>query len=272
MGQEPPRGNHSLSLAVRTFAARGASLVLAAALAACADFGGPIGAGAGTASPEELRFQELDTRLAELTRKVDNMKSASPAQAITRLESEVRDLRGEVETLRFNLETREKRSRDLYQDLDRRMQRLENESRPARLALEPKIANAPPVPDSQEEEAAYVQAFDRLKGGHYDEAIAGFKAQIEQWPAGRFAVNAWYWTGEAQAAKRDFTGARASFQGLLERFPTADKAPDALFKLGVAEWELKHPDAAKAAWQKVVSDHPQSNAAGLARQRLESAK
>lgn len=203
---------------------------------------------------------------------MDNLQSASPAQLLTRLEAEVRDLRGEVETLRFNLETRDKRSRDLYQDVDRRLQKLENESRPARLAMEPRMANAPPVPDSQEEEAAYVQSFDRLKNGSYDEAIAGFSAQVQQWPEGRFAVNALYWTGEAHAAKRDFEGARAAFQSLLERFPASDKTPDALFKLGVAEWELKNRDGARAAWEKVVANHPQSNAAGLARQRLENSK
>ena len=81
-----------------------------------------------------------------------------------------------------------------------------------------------------------------------------------------------YWSGEAYAAKRDFENARDSFLKLLERFPAADKAPDAQFKLGVAEWELKRADPAKAAWQKVITDFPQSNAAGLARQRLDSAK
>lgn len=252
---------------------RGTSILLVAALVGCADFGGPIGAGAGAApSQEELRFQELDTRLAELTRKVDNLKSASPAQALTRLEGEVRDMRGEVETLRYNIDVREKRTRDLYQDLDRRLQKVENENRPARLSLESRLTHAPPVPDSQEEEAAYVQAFERLKNGKYDEALSGFGEQLKLWPDGRFAVNALYWSGEAQAAKHEFENARASFLTLLERFPAADKAPDAHFKLGVAEWELKRPDAAKAAWQKVIADFPQSNAAGLARQRLDSAK
>lgn len=247
-------------------------MALASLLAGCADFGAPIGGPGAALPPAEQRFQELDARLADLARKVDNMRSATPTQAINRLEAEVRDLRGEVETLRFNLETREKRARDLYQDLDRRMQKLENEARPARLALEPRIANAPPVPVTQEEEAAYVQAFDRLKAGAFDEAIAGFQSQLAQWPDGRFAVNAWYWTGEAHAAKRDFDSARLAFQNLLNNFPGGDKVPDALFKLGVAEWELKRPDAAKAAWQRVLAEHPQSNAATLARQRLDSAK
>lgn len=258
---------------LRFTAGPGVCGLLALALCGCADFGGPIGGSGGAPrSTEQSRYQELDTRLAELTRKVDNLKSASPAQTITRLESELRELRGEVETLRHNQESREKRARDLYQDLDRRLSKVENESRPAKLSLEPKISDVPPVPASQEEEAAYVRSFDLLKNGSFDEAIAGFQAQLAQWPQGRFAVNALYWTGEAQAAKRDFEGARGTFQALLERFPAADKAPDARFKLGVAEWELKHADAAKAAWQKVIADHPQSNAAGLARQRLDSAK
>ena len=243
----------------------------AALLCGCADFGAPIGGG-GSPSVQDQRFVELDTRLSDVTRKVDNLKLATQTQELSRLEAEVRGLRGEMETLRYDLDIREKRARDLYQDIDRRLQKIENESRPAKLALEPRIANAPPVPASQEEEAAYVQSFDQLKAGRYDEAIIGFNALLERWPQGRYAVNALYWTGEAYAAKREFEPALQTFRSLLERFPASDKAPDALFKVGQAQIELKQKDEARATLQKVIADYPNSNAATLARQRLEQLK
>ena len=242
----------------------------AALLCGCADFGAPIGG--GSPSVQDQRFVELDTRLSDVTRKVDNLKLATQTQELSRLEAEVRGLRGEMETLRYDLDMREKRARDLYQDTDRRLQKIENESRPAKLALEPRMANAPPVPASQEEEAAYVQSFDQLKAGRYDEAITGFNALLERWPQGRYAVNALYWTGEAYAAKREFEPALQTFRSLLERFPASDKAPDALFKVGQAQIELKQKDEARATLQKVIADYPNSNAATLSRQRLESLK
>ena len=247
----------------------------AALLCGCTDFGGPIGGSGGGNSPlpaQETRYQALEQRVADVTRKVENLNLAAQNQDLTRLESEVRSLRGDMEKLRYDLDTSEKRSRQLYQDIDHRIQKLENESRPARLSMEPKIANAPPVPASQEEESAYLQAFDQLKAGRYDDALGGFKGILEQWPQGRYAVNALYWSGEAYSAKHEYDSALQSFRSLLERFPASDKAPDALFKIGVAQIELKQMDQARASLQKVITDFPSSNAANLARTRLEQLK
>jgi tol-pal system protein YbgF len=239
----------------------------ALSLAGCADFGGPIDNGKPL-TPQESRYQALEARVGELARKVDNLNLAAQSQSLTRLEGEIRELRGEVEKMRYELETAERRSRELYQDLDRRIQKLENESRPARLAIEPKIANAPPVPANQEEEAAYLRVFDQLKAGRYDEAIAGFREQLDRWPQGRYAHNAWYWMGESHYIKRDYDAALQSFRSLMERFPASPKVPDALLKIGQAQLEKKQRAEAQATWQKLVNDYPDSNAANLARQRL----
>ena len=244
------------------------TLSVAVLLSGCADFGAPIG-GNAPLSPQEQRLQAIETRLAEVTRKVENLNFAAQSQGIGKLESEVRGLRGEVERMRHDLETNEKRSRDLYQDLDRRLTKVENEGRAARLSMEPRIAQPPPVPASQEEEATYLAVFDKLRGGRYDESITGFRDLLQRWPDGRYAANAWYWMGESYYAKRDYDAALESFRSLLEKFPTSAKAPDALLKTGMALLEKKQKAEAKAALQKVVADYPDSNAANVARQRLE---
>ena len=240
----------------------------AALLCGCADFGAPIG-GNAPLTAEESRFQAMETRLADLTRKLDNLNSASQSRDLTRLESEMRGLRGEMERLRYDLDSNEKRARTLYQDLDRRIQKLESESRPARLTLEPKISNAPPPPASQDEEAAYLRTFELLKNARYDEAIAGFREMQVRWPQGRYADNALYWLGESHYVKREYDQALESFRSLLERFPASPKVPDALLKVGLAQYELKQNEDAKGTLQKLVADYPTTNAAKLARQRLE---
>lgn len=252
---------------------RWTSVLAAALLCGCADFGGPIGGGESRPlSPQEQRLQAIEGKLAELARKVDNLNLAAQNQGLSRLEAEMRGLRGEVERARYDLDTSEKRSRELYQDLDRRLAKLENESRSPKLAMEPKISQPPPVPESQEEETLYLATFDQLKAGRYDDAIAGFQQQLQRWPQGRYAANAWYWMGEAHYVKRDYGAALESFRALLQAFPESAKAPDALLKVGMAQIEQKQRNEARATLQKVVDQYPNSNAANLARQRLEQLK
>ena len=250
---------------------RVATALCALLLAGCADFGGPIGGGSAPPSPQEQRLQGIEARLAETTRRLENLNLAAQNQGVSKLEAEVRGLRGEVERMRHDLETGEKRSRELYADLDRRLTKLENEGR-ARLSMESRIATPPPVPPSQEEEAVYEAVFDKLRGGKYDEAITGFRDLLQRWPDGRNAPNAWYWMGESYYAKRDYDAALESFRGLLLKFPQSGKAPDALLKTGMAHLEKKQKAEAKAAFQKVVADYPDSNAAATAKQRLEQLK
>ena len=242
-----------------------------ALLAGCADFGAPIG-GNAPLTPQEQRLQAIETRLAELTRKLENLNFAAQSQNITKLESEVRGLRGEVERMRFELESNEKRARDLYQDLDRRISKVENEGRAARLSMEPRIAQPPPTPPTQEEEAAYLAVFEKLRAARYDESIAGFRDLLQRWPDGRYADNAWYWLGESHYAKRDYDAALESFRSLQEKFPSSAKVPDAMLKSAMAQLEKKQKAEAKATLQQLVAAHPDSSAANVARQRLEQLK
>lgn len=257
----------AMGLRARPAWALGATLLLAG----CADFGGPIGGGTAPLNPQEARLQALETKLGEVTRKLDNLSFAAQNQSISKLEGEVRGLRGEVERLRYDFETGEKRSRELYQDLDKRLTRLENEGR-ARLSMEPRIAQPPPVPSSQEEEATYTAVFEQLRAKKYDESIAGFRDLLSRWPQGRYADNAWYWMGEAHYVKKNYDAALESFRSLLTQFPDSAKAPDALFKIGLCQADTKQKSEARASWQKVVADYPNSSAAGFARQRLDQLK
>lgn len=263
-------------------------LAAALMLGGCAsDFGGPINSSSGAVlSPEERRLQDVETKTAQLIRRLDSVNQAQTGQDLERLREDLRVIRGDIEKLRFDIEGRERSSKDLYLDLDRRLQRLEQGGIQAPATAAPGIGvGAPTVTTTTpgtlapastpkatvatpEEERAYLGTFDLLKNGKYDESISGFRAMLDQWPQGRYADNGWYWMGEAQLVKRDYAGAAASFQSLAEKFPTSPKMADGLYKLGLCQVELKKPGEARASLQRVLREHPTTNAANLAKQKL----
>jgi len=246
-------------------------------------------------SPEEIRLRGIEGKLTDINKRVLGVENKDD----TRLQDDMRSLRGDIERLRFDLDGQDRR----VKELDRRVQRLEAipaATVPPYAPVAPSFDNgvvqpplsmlpsgapvsAPPLsvdPRSSggspggaaEEETAYLKAFDSLKAGKYDTAIAGFRGMLEKWPQGNFSDNAWYWMGESYYVKQQYKAALDSFTALVERFPASPKVPDALFKAGLSEWSLKETTAAKASWQRVVKDYSSSNAAGLARQRLEQAR
>ncbi len=276
-------------------------------LSACASggYGGPISGGGDNLSPAERRLQAVESRTAELSRRLDAVNLTSMDQENLRLRDDLRALRGEVERLRYDVDQMQKRAREQYIDLDRRLQRFEGTApattggfgQPAaptaRVEASGTVTTAPSAATgtplvrpgveggiaapvnissgsgaSPEEEGAYLTAFDALKNGKYDDAIRGFRGLLEKWPQGRFADNALYWSGEAYYVKRDYRAAQGAFQAVLERFPNSPKGPDAMLKLGLSQIELKQESAGKATLQRLVDTFPQSNAARLAQQRL----
>lgn len=250
--------------------ARSAPLALILMLTACTDFGGPIRD--GEISPEEQRLRSIESKLGDVDRRLEAIAALDVAQSSVRLAEEVRSLRGDVEKLRFDLDNNERRARELYLDLDRRLQRLEGGGSSA--SGDPAAGGAGTsaggaVTADPAEEQAYLAAFELLKAGKFDQSISGFKAMQEQWPRGRYADNAMYWVGEAQYVKREYAVALDSFNGLLQKFPSSAKAADALLKIGYCHAELKQLDKAKSSLQQVVEQYPNSSAAGLARARLD---
>jgi tol-pal system protein YbgF len=249
------------------------------------DFGGPISSSNSTAlSPAERRLQDVETKTAQLVRRMDSMNQSQTDQDLTRIRDEVRFLRGDIEKIRFDLDNRDRSTKELFANLDRRLGQIEaggaaaaaaapvgasgtmatNSPGTLAPAATPKAAVATP-----EEERAYLGTFDQLKNGKYDEAIRGFRGMLDQWPQGRYADNGWYWMGEAQMVKKDFAGAANSFQSLVSGFPSSPKVADGLYKLGLAQVELKRPVEAKAALQRVIREYPSANAANLAKQKLD---
>jgi tol-pal system protein YbgF len=232
--------------------------------------------GCATTPPEEdpvqIRLADIDGRLGRVERVVNNQSLMELVRRLDALEAEVRSLRGASEELQNSSEGVRKQQRDLYADLDRRLSQLEQSLRGAPGAAAAGAAAgssaAGGATAGTPEQAAYTRAFETLKGGDYNGAIAQFRAFMQAYPQSGLLDNAQYWLGEAYYVTRDYEHAAAAFRAVGERWPDSRKAPDALLKLGYTLQEQKRLPEARTTLRLVVQRFPGSDAAKLAADRL----
>jgi tol-pal system protein YbgF len=232
-------------------------------------------AGCASTPPEEdpvhIKLNDLDTRLARIERVMSNQSLLDIANQLESVRSDVRAMHNDVDVLSHSLESARRQQKDLYADLDARLKTLEARGG-AGAAGAGGGAPAGAGGDSQSadvDKGAYQAAFDLLKAGQYDRAIAGFQAFLSTYPASALADNAQYWLGEAYYVNKQFQESLAAFQRVVEKFPGSRKLPDALLKIGYCDYELKEYSAARGALEQVAAKFPDSPSARLAQQRLE---
>jgi tol-pal system protein YbgF len=250
-----------------------------------------------TEDPVYLRMTDLEARVVRIERVIENQSLVQLASEIDRLRTETSALRGELETLRYETENNATRQRDLYVDVDRRLQSLEQSQRgaavappppqqpggfaPAAPSSPPAVAAAPePAPAVEPEPAApprpvgsdqqnYQAAFDLIQARRYAEAGQAFTDFLAGFPDSPLADNAQYWLAETYYVQRQFDAALPQFQKVVDDYPQSAKMPDALLKIGYCQAELGNQDAARSTLQQVMRQFPQATAARLASQRLE---
>lgn len=214
----------------------------------------------------------------------------------TAMQEELRDLRGKNEVLQHELKELKARQRELYLDMDRRLQEIEasGTARTGGATVAPAAAGVttvtvvsgdgktrtepagpPPVKSNEPtaaERDAYKQAFELLKQGRYDRSITAFQAFLKQYPGSGYAANAQYWLGEANYVQRQFKDALMEFEKVVNNFPNSPKRADAMLKMGYTYQELGEAEKARQTLSNVLIAYPDSTAARLASKRLQSLK
>lgn len=220
------------------------------------------------ADPAQMRVLEL--RIERLERLLDGQTLTVLAQTVGELQVEVRQLRGQVERLEYDLEQLRTRQRDQFRDLDERFGQNERATDPRQSSALGDTTATLPVEErlGQDEQSAYEIAFDRLMAGEYPAAIREFERFVERFPASPFQPNALYWLAEAKYAQQEYDAALQIFTVVRERFPETDKAADALLKIGFAQFELGRRAEARATLETVLREYPGTTLARLAQDRL----
>lgn len=221
--------------------------------------------------PLEIRIEELESRLAALERVLASGSLIDLTVQLDELQRQTAELRGRTETLEHNTGSTLDRQRDLYVDLDDRIQYLErNVQQPTQQPVSSggPPAGALPVPGGSDR-ANYEAAFELLKEQRYPEAGSAFQQFLAAFPNSQLADNAQYWLAESYYVTDQFDVALSEFLLVVNQYPRSRKIPDALLKIGYSNYELERWPDARSALQMVRDDHGESTAARLAVQRLQ---
>ena len=221
--------------------------------------------------PVLIKLTELERRLATMERIVDNQSLAQMTQQLDTLERRVDQMQGVAENLEHEAGSTADRQRQLYADLDSRIQELESalNARGAENVLDGGTLSPGqlPIPGGSDRDN-YQVAFELLKEERYEMAATAFKQFLVAFPDSELADNAQYWLAESYYASDKFEQALADFVVVINNYPRSRKVPDALLKMGYCNYSLRRWDAARVTLSRVQADYPETTAARLAGQYL----
>jgi tol-pal system protein YbgF len=231
---------------------------------------GATSAQAGMFDDEEARRQVKDLAIKSEARFDQQGKTQLDlTNQLQRQSEEIARLRGQVETLTYELETAKKRQQDFYLDLDTRLRKFEPQGAGASAAVDPPSgANSPAAADPARENKEYEAALNQFKAAKYKEAAWAFSAFVQKHPDSSLAPNAQFWLGNAWIAQRNCAKAIEAHSVVTTKYAESPKAPDAWLAMANCQQEMGNPAAAKRSLETAITKYPNSPAADTARERL----
>ena len=238
---------------------------------------------AGLFSDEEAhqKIAALQQKIQGMEERVVQMENTARSQGVGLLsqmdafKSELAALRGQIEVHAHDIETTQKRQRDLYVDLDSRLRNLERATAPVAAETPAETAKSASADQGQaagasvgDEAKAYDAALNLFKSGNYQGAAASFQSFVSAYPSSQLAPGAQYWIGNSYFNLRDYKNAIASQQKLVSQYPGSSKVPDALLNIASCQQGMGEAAAAKKTLESIVAKYPLSNAGELAKKRL----
>ncbi|KKN46215.1 hypothetical protein LCGC14_0675320 [marine sediment metagenome] len=228
--------------------------------------------------------EPLQQRVERLERIIQGQGLMNLISRVDQLQNEVKRLNGENESLRHELEQSQKRQREMYIDLDERLQQVTSNSVQPNSTAGNDASN--PVDESASDsaklstapvavengEAAYQAALQTLRSGQYQQAIDALAVFPDTYPGSVYLPNAYYWQGEANYVLRHFEAAITAFQTVIDTYPASTKVADSMLKLGFSQYELGNVDAAKLTLNNVMQQYSNTSAAKLSKVRLDRIK
>lgn len=191
------------------------------------------------AEDEDARRAILELR-SQL--KQSDMLRNNLASQVQQLQNELRQIRGQLETLGNNTQQLDARAND---------------------DIGPSAQVGDPV-----EQRAYDSALDLFRAGNYTAAAKALANFSSAYPNSVLAPSALFYEGSSRYASRDFKGAIQTLDKMIRAYSKDEKAGDALLVIAGSQLELNNIKASKATLQRTIKDYPGTPAADTAKERL----
>ena len=218
----------------------------------------------------QLKETELETRIVNLEAVIKSGSLNDMLNQIELLKQDVSKLRGDMETLRHLNATVEQRQKDLYQDLDGRLRRIEEKSVGSNAPTPNKVAEIPTTPEvkAPSDQEVYDQASALLDGMKNKEAFQALTDFIKQFPNSTLLPDAKYSLANAQFNLKNYKATIGTYQKLLDQHPDFEKNPEALLGLANAQIQLALIPEAKKSLKDLIKKYPKSDVIQNAQKRL----
>ena len=226
----------------------------------------------------------------EQTRYEEDIEDSRTSQASLRtLMHDVRDeivqLRGDLEQTQYELQKTAAAQQGKVADLNRLEKAVQSSlDRVVRieeyLGLEPSEKLAPLETGEEESIAAegeeiretpeelYRRAKELFDQGEYENARELFRSFVNQFPKSKLADNGQFWIGEIYYREKWYEKAILEYQKVIENYPNGNKTASALLKQGFAFLNLNDKANARLILKELIRKFPDSNEAGVAKNKL----
>lgn len=186
------------------------------------------------------------------------------------------NLSNDVRVIREKLDDNNVRIGSLTQEVNALRQSLQQMTARPTAPADPDAApgtGAPPPPAPPAQLAASPQklwdaAMADYFQAQYDLAVLGFNAYITSFPKSDMADDAQVYVCKAYLNDHKDDKAAEACDLAIRTYPGGNAIPDAYYSKGLALKNLRQFDRARDAFETVVKNHPDSDAARLARQAL----
>lgn len=237
----------------------------------------------------EMQVNDLQDEIAELQRQASSKEefqqlnqnvgaqvdrllksNAETTAKLTSIEERVEDVQGGVEQTNHRIDRLVQQLSSAERDIEalKTNAAAPTPGAPRSGGLSDEVTVSAPPGGGDDPLTIYQAAYRDLQRGSYDLALEGFREFLQKNSKSDLADNAAYWMGEAFYAQKKFNEAIENYNVVITNYPTSDKVPAALLKKGYAYLETGEKAQGIVQLQYVVHEHPKSQEASLAKQKL----
>lgn len=115
----------------------------------------------------------------------------------------------------------------------------------------------------------YSYAYELFNSGKLFESKKKFEEFLALYPNDDLSDNAMYWIAEIHYSNNEYQECIDLLTNLIQKYPNENKVPDAYLKIALAKKKMGDINGAKSTLNKLISLYPESDAAKIAKRRMQ---